>query len=480
MKLASVLSSVWSLLLLFTVWSSTGAEPLNLRVDFSRAQGIIRPLHGINKGPLAPGGLLDLTEAQRALGIPFTRLHDCHWPNPDVVDIHAVFPDFKADPERAESYDSRLTDEYIAATRATGAQIVYRLGESIEHTSVRRFVHPPADADKWAAICLGIIRHYNEGWANGFRHDIRYWEIWNEPENRPAMWSGTDEDYFRLYRVAARAIKARHPKLKIGGPSVGYSGQWKDGVFKPSAFVTNLLALCRRESLPLDFFSWHCYTDDPSEIAGRARGVRRMLDDAGFAATESHLNEWNFLPNNDWKPASRKGQGMAREKFYAEMGGVPGAAFIAATLIELQDAPLDVGNLFHGEAGGFGLFSENGVPNKAYFALLAFHDLLAAPRRVETHGALAGGLALVAGLNAETNQAMILVSNYRSPETMLRLNVENIPWRGGFTFEVRALNAGQNLEVAERGTGSASTPMELHLKAPAVALITLRPREERP
>ena len=59
-------------------------------------------------------------------------------------------------------------------------------------------MHPPADAAKWAAICVGIIRHYNEGWANGFHHGIRYWEIWNEPENRPAMWTGTDEDYLAL------------------------------------------------------------------------------------------------------------------------------------------------------------------------------------------------------------------------------------------------------------------------------------------
>ena len=29
------------------------------------------------------------------------------------------------------------------------------------------------------------------------------------------------------------------------------------------------LVLCTRESLPLDFFSWHCYTDNPAELAAR-------------------------------------------------------------------------------------------------------------------------------------------------------------------------------------------------------------------
>ena len=184
------------------------AEPFLIEVDFGTTNGVIRPLHGVNKGPLVAGGLMDLTEQHRALGIPFTRLHDCHWPNPDVVDIHAIFPDFAADPAKPGSYDFAATDEYLAAIRATGSEIVFRLGESIEHTKTKRFVHPPKGAGKWAAICLGIIRHYNEGWAGGFRYGIRYWEIWNEPENRPAMWTGTDEEFLRLYSTAARAIKS--------------------------------------------------------------------------------------------------------------------------------------------------------------------------------------------------------------------------------------------------------------------------------
>jgi hypothetical protein len=222
------------------------AEEAVLTADFAVPAGSIRPLHGINKGPLAPGGLFDVIKEQKELGVPFTRLHDCGWPNPYVVDHHAVFPDPDADPALPGSYDFRLTDEYIAAVRRTGAEPIYRLGESIEHTSVKRFVHPPADPEKWAAICLGIIRHYNEGWADGFRYDIRYWEIWNEPENRPAMWSGSDDDYLRLYRVAATAIKKQFPALKVGGPALGASGRFVNGEFRPTEFAARFLAMCRR------------------------------------------------------------------------------------------------------------------------------------------------------------------------------------------------------------------------------------------
>lgn len=321
------------------------ADEAVLSADFSVHTGAIRPLHGINKGPLAPGGILDVIQEQKELGIPFTRLHDCGWPNPYVVDHHAVFPNPNADPALPESYDFRLTDEYIAAVRKTGAEPIYRLGESIEHTSVKRHVHPPADMEKWAAVCVGIIRHYNDGWASGFHHNIRYWEIWNEPENPPVMWSGTDDDYMRLYRTAATAIKRQFPALKVGVSFV-------QGEFVPTDFAVSFLAMCRKEKIPLNFFSWHCYTADPAELTARSRAIRRLLDLNSFTETENHLNEWNFLPYNTWKPITKSGTPAAHQRHYEDMAGAPGAAFVAAALVELQNAPA-CGNSRgrHGKAG---------------------------------------------------------------------------------------------------------------------------------
>lgn len=470
-----------SLIKLFTLFCCAWmlpalAEPLTLKVDFAQTNGVIRALHGVNKGPLGPGSLMDLTAEHRAIGVPHTRLHDCYFPNPYVVDIHAVFPDFNADPAKPESYDFRLTDEYLAAVRASGAQIVYRLGESIEHTSVKRFVHPPTDTEKWAAICLGIIRHYNEGWVNGHRYDIRYWEIWNEPENRPAMWSGTDEDYFQLYRVTAKTIRKAYPNLKIGGPAVGASGRFVNGKFQPTEFVNNLLKLCRAESLPMDFFSWHCYTDNPNELVLRTQAIRELLDRHGFTKTENHLNEWNYLPGNSWAPLERQSPAPARQRYYEAMAGVPGAAFIASALIELQDAPLDVGNLFHGEVGAFGIFNEFGVPQKNYYALLAFQKLVETSQRVTTTGSKPGQLALAAGLNAERDEATVLVSNYAADSDEVRLDLSHLPWPEATKVELRLVNETNKLGIVHTETISAENPQfTFRLPNPAIALIQLRP-----
>ena len=72
---------------------------------------------------------------------------------------------------------------------------MYRLGTSIEHSLKHYYTAVPDDFDRWTDICLHIIRHYNEGWNNGFHLGIRYWEIWNEPDDHGVcipskMWAG--------------------------------------------------------------------------------------------------------------------------------------------------------------------------------------------------------------------------------------------------------------------------------------------------
>ena len=74
-------------------------------------------------------------------------------------------------------------------------------------------------------VCEHIIRHYNEGWANGFKLGIEYWEIWNEPDGKKPNgdqpnWSGTPEEFYEMYSVTAAHLKKRFPKLKIGGPAL--------------------------------------------------------------------------------------------------------------------------------------------------------------------------------------------------------------------------------------------------------------------
>ncbi len=462
-----------SLSLVFAVVVSGAAE---LTVDFSQTNGVIRPLHGANMGPLCYRGMVDLSAYHRELAVPLTRLHDVVWVNYDAVDVSTIFRVFRNDPALPDSYEFAATDDYIAAVVKTGSSVLYRLGESIEHTPRKYRVHPPGDFGKWADICCAIIRHYNEGWAKGFRYNIRYWEVWNEPENQPDMWTGTDDQYFKLYEVAAKAIKARWPDLKVGGPSLGYTGEFKDGQFKAGDFLLRFLRHCRDRQVPLDFFSWHRYASDPPDYARRARALRQLLDEHGFMKTESHLNEWNYLPNEDWRPMMKEGQGLMREQWSAEIGGPKGAAFAAWALISLQDAPVDAANFYTAEVQMFGMFTLNGVPRKNFYAFKAFRTLLDTPRRVKTPPCEPGQIAVCAGLNPQNTRAAILLSNFSTTDGAPDLMVRGLPWSAQTGFELYLVDASHDFQLARRAMLGTDGRLALpELKTPGVALLKLSP-----
>ncbi|HTE19553.1 MAG TPA: hypothetical protein VK689_14390, partial [Armatimonadota bacterium] len=152
------------------------------------------------------------------------------------------------------------------------------------------------------------------------------------------------------------------------------------------------------------------------------------------------------------------------------------AAFIAAALLELQDAPVDECNLFHGEVGGFGLFNEHGVPLKSYHALRLFRGLLDHPRRVEARGAEPGRLAVGAGLAEDGRSAAVLVSGFRPTGEELRLELKGLPWPGATVYDLQLLDTAHHPVTTGKGAAlEREGSIPLRLRAPAVALVTLRP-----
>lgn len=281
-------------------------------VDFNRICGRIKPMHAVNNVPLVPRTTEAMYARMSAAHIPYARLHDTggHFGGAHYVDIANVFPDFEADETDAASYDFAFTDVLLHDMSSHGITPFYRLGATIEnHHKIKAYhIYPPKDYAKWARICEHVIRHYNEGWAQGFCMNIKHWEIWNEPDNEPniadnAMWKGTQADYFELYNVTARHLKSCFPHLKIGGyGSCGFYAV--AGVRVASAanaadrtdyFVTffhDFLRYVKEHNLPLDFFSWHSYSGVKENVQYAAY-ARQQLDAYGFGDCEIYLNEWN-------------------------------------------------------------------------------------------------------------------------------------------------------------------------------------------
>lgn len=398
-----------------------------LVVDFSKPVGKVRPLNGVNNGPFVDGAhTADMHARHREAAFPSVRLHDCHWPNPNVVDIPSLFPLFHADADDPKNYIFGPTDAYLAPIAERGDEIVYRLGVSIEHKT-RFHTQPPADFEKWAKICVNVIKHYNDGWAGGKQYGIKYFEIWNEPDIGPRMWTGTPQQYCNLYRVAATAMKAYDPGLKIGGQVAFVKGK----------YTRPFLAYCRDHKLPLDFFSWHAYSDSPTVLMDDARLMRSLLDEYGFTKAESLCTEWRPMVDGfnkvSWQqklPAGSVRAAFARNRNHES------AAFSASVLMQMQDAPVDQAHYYTADDSPWSMFDEFGEPGKVFFAFKAFNMFIQTSNRIAVAGAPGGdGVTACCGLADDGKSAGLLLSNYRGKSADLQIALKDFPVAGDIKVE---------------------------------------------
>lgn len=345
----------------------------------------MKPVNGVGQPPMV-GALGDWTMLHylKDAGIPYSRLHDVGgWQGKGLyVDIPNLFPDFDADENDPKNYRFSYTDDLINALVKNGVEPFFRLGVTIENFVSRGLpplrCQPPTDYAKWARVCEHVIRHYTEGWSNGFWHKITYWEIWNEPDNMPdairnPCWNGSFDEYIRFYGTVAQHLKGKFPHLKIGGyAGCGfYAGTGSKHVAaahsssRQAYFVDcahQFLKAARDGNWPLDFFSYHSYSE-PSEALRQVAFADSLLTSYGFTRekTERIFDEW--LPS-----ANHENLGTAKQ-----------AAQIAAMLIGLQNGPCDLACIYDArcDVGNYSpLFNPMTLkPHKAYYVYKAFNEL---------------------------------------------------------------------------------------------------------
>ena len=349
-----------------------------IKVDTSKAERKIKTMHAGGQPPLGGSGYNQYFHYLTEAGIPYSRLHDVGgaFGGNRFVDIPNVFRDFDADENDPKNYDFTFTDFLIKSLMDAGVEPYYRLGITIENQSYIKAYRtdPPKDYDKWARICEHIIMHYNEGWADGFHYNLTYWEIWNEPDNinvEPSeLWSGTPEQFYRLYDVAAKHLKKRFPSIKVGG----YSSWGFTAITKPDHtekhkymldFFINFLEYIKEHGSPLDFFSWHSYYKSDITVIWD-KFVREKLVEYGFENAESHLTEW--LP------------------LVGQQGTAAQSAEIVATMIELQKGYTNICCIYDMKltSGIYGTFFDHKYkPAQAYYDMVAFNTLYKLGNQVE-------------------------------------------------------------------------------------------------
>ena len=386
-----------------------------VKLDTSKRIKKMKPLHGGGQPPIGGKDMTEFFHYMTEAGIPYSRLHDVGgaFGGNRFVDIPNVFRDFDADENDPANYDFTFTDHLLKAIVAAGVEPYYRLGITIENQAYIKPYHtfPPKDYEKWARICEHVIRHYTEGWADGYAFPITYWEIWNEPEvQNEMMWCGTFEEYFRLYDVTAKHLKACFgDKIRVGGyascgfyaiaPKTAFSAENNMiGTVPPSEHEEKLMRFfygffdyIKAHNSPIDFFSWHSYAN-VGRVARMDAWLHEELKKLGYEGLETHLNEWD--------PVAK------------EFGTAHHAAEVAAMIVALQHGHTDIACIYDmrtNTAPYCPLFDiKTHKPIHAYYALVAFNILYKLGWQVESVSDTDGLYALAAS-NGVKN-AMLLVN----------------------------------------------------------------------
>ena len=410
-----------------------------VQIDFNQIQGKIKPMHATGQPPFLGGfNKFDFSwiDYLKKAHVPYSRLHDVGGPygGNRFVDIPNIFRDFDADVNDPASYDFVFTDLLIAGMMEYGVKPIFRLGVTIENqANIKAYrIHPPKDTQKWAEICEHIVRHYNEGWADGYHYDITYWEIWNEPDNSLGemnqMWTGTPEQYFELYDVTAKHLKACFDdSIKVGGYACTSFGGFRycpekygmnfppkektdryDIVMWRLQFFEDFWAYIKEHNSPIDFFSWHTYGDVNTMVLF-AQFLDIIFEKYGYTHIESHLNEWNNAHN-------RKLIGTS----YA-------SAAAAAAMCAMQNTNTTMLCYYDSRIGASnygGLFDPMKLEAvSTYYALAAFGELYALGQQTQCD-VTGQNIYALAATDGEGKKA-VLISNYSEEASTLTTGLDD-------------------------------------------------------
>lgn len=236
---------------------------------------------------------------------------------------------------------------------------------------------PPKDYGKWADLIKAVVRHFISRYGE---QEVLSWpfEVWNEP-NLPGFWKDADmQEYFRLYKVTANAVKEVDARLKVGGPAIcGGADHW----------ITEFLDFCHRENVPLDFVSRHAYTSSqPMSVTphfmyqdiwssdymlNELKTVREMIDKSPYAGIPFYITEYN----TSWHPLNPVHDTVFNAAYIARILSRGGdyvdlfSYWTFSDVFEEADVPRAQ---FH---GGFGLVALNGIPKPTFHTFAFFARL---------------------------------------------------------------------------------------------------------
>ena len=296
---------------------------LTATIHFDEEYGRIAPIHGVNNGPLVRNAWeiedcqqiwysSNYTEEYSEMQIPSSRTHGEGPGDMNRIWVHAdengvpVYEGY--DPLNLSNYDFTETDQRVQATLATTHTSVYwRMGYSKAYPAYEDcsdWRSPPDNFTVFAQAAVQVLKHYREGWNDGFYFDsFDVVEVWNEPYLSD-WWSGTADEYYELFHAVNSAVTSEFgdeievvAAITIGTDSIEFSERFME--------------LAQQNNEPIDAIYVHLYRVNPSQTAyfftHETESIGAFLAQYGYSEnTPVYITEWNRnIPVYAQSPASQ-------------------------------------------------------------------------------------------------------------------------------------------------------------------------------
>lgn len=202
------------------------------------------------------------------------------------------------------------------------------------------WTYPPKDYNKWRELVYQWTKHCIERYGKQEVESWR-WEVWNEPDI--PYWSGTFEEYCKMYDYAADGLKKACPECIIGGPHTTSPRSEK-----AYSYLTRFIEHCLRgknhatgkTGSPLQYIGFHAKGSPDLKNGHIQMNMGLQLKDIhrGFEAVNSFPELKNIpILIGECDPEGCAACSERREPKYAYRNGTMYSSYTAASFARIYE-----------------------------------------------------------------------------------------------------------------------------------------------
>lgn len=377
----SVLTTLANLFTTSTFAQSGSPERRILNLDFENAKG---PLNTMFKECVGAGraneGLRadwqqQLAYVKKECGFKYIRMHGL------LTDDMGVYrEDRNGNPEYNYQYIDVLYDFILSIGMKPFIELGF-MPQALASGKETIFwwkgnVTPPKDYKKWEGLIRNLTQHFTDRYGSD---EVKTWyfEVWNEPNLTPGFWTGTQEEYFKLYQYSAKAVKDVNKEYRVGGPATA-----------GAAWEVELIDFCKKNNIPLDFISTHAYgvkqgfldefghsgtvlDTNPMSVSIDVLNSRREISNSSRPGLELHYSEWS----SSYTPADPIHDSYHQAAFVLDRIKKVGDAATSMSYWVFTDIFEEPGIRFTPFHGGFGLLNYQAINKPVFYAYKFLNQL---------------------------------------------------------------------------------------------------------